>query len=864
MPDAPLTRPLPRFTAAALDALQRAADLVPVGRARLSAVDIVLATLGLNGPAARMVDVLAPGRLNSIEDFLRREQATRTGGAPRGELDLADGRTIAVDGSARALLDRLGRLEGRSADSKRLLLDEANMPDSVLVEAFTALDVGGAPDSIAPQLEALARHVGEDDSKGKKTLVFRPMGDAAQPKPRDHSTFKGPVDRDTPGGALPPRTPPNAGPAATTTVTATADVRPVAPQPTSSAGAPAVVPTVVDWIAAARDRPAEEAPPHLYVDPAWVSRLLGAIERNDLTLLVGESRPVADDIVAELATQLAADKGGSFDYRALIAVDPGHLATQPAAAIREALAAAQGGVLYLPNAARYLDLARYPTAGAELRQAIARGTVDVIGSMSDRDADRWPIDNAPDAELLYLEAADIASTAGMIRSRRAELLDAVSTPTLRMELTDEAIEMAARLADRYYRDPPPPGGATRLIQEAATLVKLRRSDGMHALQDQRVVGAVGGTKGGGTAGAAGGATGGTEDVDGATAAAASVGEERPTIDAADIVVALERLAGIKAHLDDRAQLLAMDDLLRKRVVGQDEAIAAISDAVRRARAGLKDPSRPIGSFVFMGPSGVGKTELAKALAELLFDDEHAMVRVDMSEYQEKHAVSRLIGAPPGYVGYEAGGQLTEPVRKKPYQLVLFDEIEKAHQDIHAILLQIMDDGRLTDSRGRTVDFRHTVVIMTGNVGSEYFRVEADVGREKVEEAVREASREVFRPEFLGRVDDFIIFNSLGPDSMRLIVGIQLRKLNKTLRAQEMSITFSDELAEELATTGYAPELGARPVRGEIARRVERPLSRAIIEGRFGSGDAVHVDVGEDGHVVFSHAQVEPATGAKPE
>ena len=262
----------------------------------------------------------------------------------------------------------------------------------------------------------------------------------------------------------------------------------------------------------------------------------------------------------------------------------------------------------------------------------------------------------------------------------------------------------------------------------------------------------------------------------------------------------------------------------------------------------------------MGPSGVGKTELAKALAEFLFDDEHAMVRLDMSEYHERHTISRLIGAPPGYVGYDAGGQLTEPVRKKPYQLVLFDEIEKAHQDVHAILLQIMEDGRLTDSQGRTVDFRNTVIIMTGNVGSEFYRVEADIGKEKVEEAVREEAREAFRPEFLGRVDEFLVFNSLGPDVMRLIVDIQSRKLSKRLREQNMKIKLTDALKDQLARAGYAPELGARPLRGAIRRQIEQPLSRAIIEGRFGSGDAIVADLGHDGETVFSKAEVQ----AEPE
>jgi ATP-dependent Clp protease ATP-binding subunit ClpA len=266
--------------------------------------------------------------------------------------------------------------------------------------------------------------------------------------------------------------------------------------------------------------------------------------------------------------------------------------------------------------------------------------------------------------------------------------------------------------------------------------------------------------------------------------------------------------------------------------------------------------------MFLGPSGVGKTELAKALAEFLFDDERASLRLDMSEYQEKHMVSRLIGAPPGYVGYDAGGQLTEPVLKKPYQIVLFDEIEKAHPDVLNTLLQIMDDGRLTDSRGRTVDFRNTVIIMTGNVGSQYYRALPEVGRDQVVAAVREEAREAFRPEFLGRVDDLLIFNSLTAKEMRLIVDIQERKLRRTLADQGLHLRFSDALKDQLAATGYAPELGARPLRNEIRTRVERPLSRQIIEGRFAAGDELLADLGPDGAVLFSVSPRPPA--AAPE
>ncbi|HRA21252.1 MAG TPA: AAA family ATPase, partial [Anaerolineae bacterium] len=326
------------------------------------------------------------------------------------------------------------------------------------------------------------------------------------------------------------------------------------------------------------------------------------------------------------------------------------------------------------------------------------------------------------------------------------------------------------------------------------------------------------------------------------------------IDPADIMLALEQLTGIKAQLDDQERLLSLEAALSERVVGQDEAIGAVSDAIRRARAGLKDANRPIGSFMFLGPSGVGKTELAKALAALLFDDENAMVRLDMSEYHERHTISRMIGAPPGYVGYDAGGQLTEPVRKKPYILVLFDEIEKAHPDVHAILLQIMDDGRLTDSQGRTVDFRNTVIIMTGNVGSAFYRAEPELGREKVAAAVMEEAREAFRPEFLGRVDEIIIFRSLQPETMRLIVEIQVKKLNRKLKDQGMGIAVADALKDHLARAGYAPELGARPMTGALRRLIEQPLSRAIIAGEFKAGDMIVAEMAADGMTaVFSKA-----------
>jgi len=288
------------------------------------------------------------------------------------------------------------------------------------------------------------------------------------------------------------------------------------------------------------------------------------------------------------------------------------------------------------------------------------------------------------------------------------------------------------------------------------------------------------------------------------------------------------------------RLQKMEDVLGKRVVGQVEAVQAVSDAVRRARAGLSDPARPAGSFLFLGPTGVGKTELSKALAEFLFDDEHAIVRIDMSEYMEKHAVSRLIGAPPGYVGYEEGGQLTEQVRRRPHSLVLLDEIEKAHAEVFNVLLQLMDEGRLTDGRGRTVDFRHTVVIMTSNLGSEH----VDAPEEEMRKRMQETLRHAFRPEFLNRIDETIIFRRLTKEELKGIVAIQFARLQARLRDRGIGIDLSDEARAVLAERGYDPVFGARPLKRLIQKEIENPLARRILGGDFGEGDALVVDTHE--------------------
>jgi ATP-dependent Clp protease ATP-binding subunit ClpB len=286
------------------------------------------------------------------------------------------------------------------------------------------------------------------------------------------------------------------------------------------------------------------------------------------------------------------------------------------------------------------------------------------------------------------------------------------------------------------------------------------------------------------------------------------------------------------------------------VVDQEEAIKAVANAVRRARAGLQDPHRPIGSFIFLGPTGVGKTELSRALAEFLFDDERAMIRIDMSEYMEKHTVSRLIGAPPGYIGYEEGGQLTEAIRRRPYSVVLFDEIEKAHHDVFNVLLQVLDDGRITDGQGRTVDFKNTVLIMTSNIGSQYIMEESSpTERERL---VMEALRQHFRPEFLNRIDDIIIFDRLTEEELKKIVEIQLKRLVRRLENQKITLELSDAAKAFVASQGYDPVYGARPLKRAIQKYILDPLSMEILEGKIREGQRVAVDR-DDRTLTFSAA-----------
>ena len=335
-----------------------------------------------------------------------------------------------------------------------------------------------------------------------------------------------------------------------------------------------------------------------------------------------------------------------------------------------------------------------------------------------------------------------------------------------------------------------------------------------------------------------GATGGPEGP--------MVKEEVGADDIADVISSWTGIPAGRLLEGETEKLLHMEEVIGKRLIGQVEAVRAVSDAVRRARAGIADPDRPTGSFLFLGPTGVGKTELAKALADFLFDDERAMVRIDMSEYSERHAVARLIGAPPGYVGYDEGGQLTEAVRRRPYSVVLLDEVEKAHPETFDILLQVLDDGRLTDGQGRTVDFRNVILVMTSNLGSHYL-IDPTMEPEAKKEAVLATVRTAFKPEFLNRLDEVVVFDPLSTDELALIVDLQMRALSKRLEDRRIALAVSDEAAKWLADVGYDPAYGARPLKRLVQKEIGDRLATALLAGQVRDGQTVTVDLAEDGN-----------------
>ena len=446
----------------------------------------------------------------------------------------------------------------------------------------------------------------------------------------------------------------------------------------------------------------------------------------------------------------------------------------------------------------------------------------------------------------------------------------------RVKITDEAIEAAAKLSDRYISDRFLPDKAIDLIDEAGSKVRLRSftvPPNLKALEDK--LEHVRNEKNAAVS---------SQEFEKAAALRDTEqkikeeleqtkkswkekqGKEESKVTVEDIAEVVSMWTGIpvnKIAQEESAKLLNLEEELHKRVVGQKEAVEAISRAIRRARAGLKDPKRPIGSFIFLGPTGVGKTELARALAEVMFGDEDAMIRIDMSEYMEKHSTSRLVGSPPGYVGFEEGGQLTEKVRRKPYSVVLLDEIEKAHPDVFNILLQVLDDGRLTDSKGRTVDFRNTVVIMTSNIGAEALKYQKILGfgvgdkenkYKDMKGTMLEELKKAFRPEFLNRIDETIVFHPLEKDELKQIVSLMAKSLTKRLKEQDIELELTDAALEKIAEEGYDPQYGARPIRRALQKHVEDRLSEELLKGNISTGNAVVFDY-VDGEFVVRQKDV---------
>ena len=517
-----------------------------------------------------------------------------------------------------------------------------------------------------------------------------------------------------------------------------------------------------------------------------------------------------------------------------------------------------------------------------LKPALARGELQCIGATTPEEYHRFI---EKDAALerrfapVYVEEPSIEETIEMLRGlkERYEAHHGV-------RFTDEALVAAARLAERYIPDRHLPDKAIDLLDEAAARRRIQLHSYPEDLQTMRRQITSLKEREEETA----------QRRDYATMAQLRTQrsyleqefrkrlqawrEEQglsEVIDADAVAQVVSQWTGIPVSRlleEERDRLLHLEDLLHRRVVGQEAAIRALADAIRRARAGLKNPRKPIGSFIFIGPSGVGKTELAKALAEVLFDDEDALVRIDMSEYREEHSVARLFGAPPGYVGYEEGGQLTEAVRRRPYRVVLFDEIEKAHPRVWNVLLQVLDEGRLTDGQGRIADFRNTVIIMTSNLGTEYVRKggrlgfvqeESDLEDRALEEKIRKALKETFRPEFLNRVDEIIVFSSLTQEDMQAIVDLQMEHLRARLGEQGLDLAWTDAARVWLAQHGHDPRYGARPLQRLIQKHIEGPLALALLRGTFQPGDQVLVDVQEDALVLRNPRGETIVTATRP-
>lgn len=536
--------------------------------------------------------------------------------------------------------------------------------------------------------------------------------------------------------------------------------------------------------------------------------LLAGLEFHAVTVLTSENQDDADRLVNELAVSLNQDKTNTFNVTGVYGIRENMLESNPGGAISAALARAKGGILYIPRLDQYLTDASSP-ANNILRNAIAANDLRIISYVSTR---QWQkVNESRDFLRAYsipLEPPTSAEAIAAIKAKRGKIEQEASTKNVPIKISDEAVEAAVKFAARYM-----PGGEVALLRQAVTLVKIGQSS-MKNVADARTT-------------------------------------ANGVVDDDDVILALYYLKGVVVRPDNPEKYVHMEETLRQSIIGQDEAVAAVSKAIRRSMAGLKNPRKPIGSFLFLGPTGVGKTELGRALAEFLFDDADAMLRLNMSEYYDKHTIAKLVGAAPGYVGYEEGGELTNYVRRHPYSVIMADEIEKANPEVMNAWLQVLDDGRITDGKGQVADCRNTVQIFTSNVGTEFYALESTLGREKVVGQVEDAVRMAFRPEFLGRCDAVIIFHTLTPDNVRMIVDLRIKDLNKRLADQtRVSVTLTDEARELVAKLGYKPESGAREIDRVINSQISDALTEPLLRREYNPGDVIEVSA-KEGKFQFS-------------
>jgi ATP-dependent Clp protease ATP-binding subunit ClpC len=564
--------------------------------------------------------------------------------------------------------------------------------------------------------------------------------------------------------------------------------------------------STVDWVALARDGEVRSVYPRETLLNELVSLLSLAGERH--VILVGPPGVGRRSLVYALALWIA-DGRGPADIKSVISVAEPAYFDNPVAAIRSGLRKARGGILLMPDIHRFFGGALYaelPQGAKPLQRAFFGTDVTVVGTTT-----RELYDGRLSKAMPVVQHSRVLRIPPASEEETVEILRAIK-PSVEQEyaiaIADDGLPVAASMAKRYLPTQPLPGGAVHLLHRACALVRMSTQENL---------------------------------------AFASRASDDAVLDADDVTLALSRMTGIpvtRLGADERSRYVRMVEHIQQRIIGQDEAVLALSRAVKTARVGLKDPGRPIGSFLFLGPTGVGKTELSKALAEFLFASEETLVAIDMSEYMDESAVNRLIGAPPGYVGYEGGGQLTDRVLQSPYAVVLFDEVEKAHPRVLDVLLQVMDEGRLTDGKGRQASFSEAIILMTSNLGAGY------LGDPELGEAAREmAMREVknhFRPEFLNRLDEIIFFNRLSDEDLLQILNLLLKREVMLASGRGLALSVSDDARHWLVAQNEHPEWGARPLRRIIQRHLREPLADFLLTADPPAGTTVHVDVGESG------------------